>query len=287
MTASIGASSPRRFWLYVGLAAAVTAAIWLASFVPNADWFGTYDGVARSIFQWRSPYEQPLFVNPPWTAVLLAPFAALPPNLARGLLLVFSLAVWLYAAWRMRAPRLAVIALLLSPTAIGSLLAANIDAFVVLGVFVPATWGLFALLLKPQIGLGPAAYDAVDTWRTRGIAGVVLTTSPVLIAYAVSAVLFPIWIDRLVHAPAIVWNRSLFPYGIPVGLFLFWQSLRRRNVMFALASTPFLSPYLTFYSYLVVQLGLLHEDVDKLIPRAWLQIILCVLLWVIMLTFRL
>ena len=57
--------------------------------------------------------------------------------------------------------------------------------------------------------------------------------------------------------------------------------------MFALASTPFLSPYLTFYSYLVVQLGLLHEDVDKLIPRAWLQIILCVLLWVIMLTFRL
>jgi hypothetical protein len=287
MTALTGRQSALGRYLVFGmLGACAAAAVWLASYVPAADWH-MYYGAARAVFQGRSPYEQPIFVNPPWTVLLLAPFAAFPPNVGRGLVLVSTVAIWLYAAWRMRAPRLAVIAMMISPTAIGSLLAANIDAFVVLGVFLPATWGLLVLMIKPQIGLGPAVYDLVDTWRTRGITGVALTFAPVVTAYAASAVLFPEWLDRFVHAPGIVWNRSLFPYGIPVGLFLLWLSWRRRNVMFALASTPFLTPYLTFYTYLIVQIGLLHEDVEKFMPRVWLQSILCILLWTIMLVFRL
>jgi hypothetical protein len=287
MTALTGRlASLGRFLLYGTMGVCAGAAVWLASYVPAADWH-MYYGVARGVFDGRSPYVQPIFVNPPWAVVLLAPFAVFPPNLGRGLLLVCSVVIWLYAAWRMRAPRLAVIAMLLSPTAIGSLLAANIDALVILGVFLPATSGLLLLMIKPQIGLGPAFYDLIETWRTRGITGVLLTFAPVVVAYAVSAVVFPVWLDRFVHAPDIVWNRSLFPYGIPVGIFLLWLSLRRRNVMFALASTPFLTPYLTFYTYLIVQIGLLHEDVERFIPRVWLQIMLCILLWTIMLIFKL
>ena len=271
----------------VGLVALVLLAVWLARFVPNADWSGTYEGVGRSLLHGQSPYEQPLFVNPPWAALLVVPFAVLPSELGRGLLLVASVASLTYTAWRLHAPLLAVVALLLSPTAIGSLLAANLDAFVILGLFLPPASGLLLLMIKPQIGLGPAIYHLIDTWRKGRLSGVVRAFWPIAIAYSVSALLFPVWLDRMFHKPANVWNRTLFPYGIPVGMLLLWLSVRTRNVFWALASAPFLAPYVTFPTYLVVQVGLLHEDVEKYVRRDLLQIVLCASLWTAMLVFRL
>lgn len=288
MTADTGDFSARRqLALSVGLGGLLVLAVWLASFVPNADWSGTYDAAARGFLHGRSPYEQPLFVNPPWAVLVLAPFALLPPPLARGLVLVASLASLIYVAWRLRAPWLAMAAVLLSPTAVASLLAANLDALVLLGMFLLPTWGLFVLLIKPQIGLGVAAYDLVETWKFGRFSAVLRAFAPILLASVVSAFLFPSWIDRMIHKPANVWNRSLFPYGVPLGLFFFWLSLRTRNMYFALASTPFFAPYLTFPTYLVVQMSLLHEDVEKVVRRDLLQAALSVLLWILMLTFRL
>jgi len=281
------ASAFRKAALGLGLGALLLLAAWLASFVPNADWSGTYDAAARGFLHGHSPYEQPLFVNPPWAVLVLAPFALFPPNLARGLILVCSLASLIYVAWRLRAPWLAMAAVLLSPTAVASLLAANLDALVLLGMFLLPTWGLFVLLIKPQIGLGVAIYHLVETWRTSQFVGVLRAFAPILLASVVAAFLFPAWIDRMVHKPANVWNRSLFPYGVPIGLFFLWLSLRTRNAYFALASTPFFAPYLTFPTYLVVQMSLLHEDVEKIVRRDVLQVGLSGLLWILMLTFRL
>jgi hypothetical protein len=277
----------RKGLLYGTLVIVAAVAIWLASFVPNADWYGTYDAAGRGIFDGRSPYEQPLFVNPPWAVLVLLPFVVFPPALARGLILVCSLAALIYVAWRFRAPKLAMIALMLSPTAIGSLLAANLDAVVLLGVFLPPVWGLLLLMIKPQIGVGVAVYYLIVAWRESKVAGILRTFTPVVLAYIIGGILFPIWIDRMIHKPSNVWNRSLFPYGIPLGIFFLWLSVRTRNAFFALVSSPFFSPYLTFYTYLVVQIGLLHEDVEKVIRRDVLQFILCVFLWVIMLVFKL
>jgi hypothetical protein len=262
-------------------------ALWLASSVPNADWSGTYQQVGTLLLHGRSPYEQPLFVNPPWAAILILPFALLPPALGRGALLVVSLAALIYTAWRLHAPRLAAIALLLSPTAIGSLLAANLDSIVILGAFIPPTWGLLVLMLKPQIGVGPAAFDLAESWRTGRVLRVVRVFLPIVLAYVISALVFPVWVDRMVHKPANVWNRSLFPYGIPIGLLFFWLSVRSRNVFWALASTPFFAPYLTFPTWLVVQVGLLHEDVERFVRRDVLQISLSAGLWLVMLVFHL
>ena len=181
----------------VAFLALVVFAVWLARLVPNADWSGTYEGVGRGLLHGQSPYEQPLFVNPPWAALLILPFAALPSDWGRGLLLVASLAALTYTAWRLHAPRLAVIALLLSPTAIGSLLAANLDAFVILGLFLPPAGGLLLLMIKPQIGLGPAIYHLIDNWRKDRLPGVMRAFSPIVVAYVIGALLFPVWIDRM------------------------------------------------------------------------------------------
>ena len=87
--------------------------------------------------------------------------------------------------------------------------------------------------------------------------------------------------------PQNIWNRSVFPYAIPLGFFLLWLSIRKRNPYFALASAPFFALYHSFYTYIVVQIGLMHPDVEKYIRRDVLQIILSVFFWVIMLYFRL
>lgn len=287
MKASLKERPFGRIAVYTGLGVLTMAAIWLAAFVPNADWSGTYDGVLQAIRQGRSPYSQASFLNPPWTVFLLAPFAALPSRLARGLVLVCTVAAWFYTAWRLGAPRVSVIAMLLSPTAIGTLLAGNLDGLILLGIFIPATWGLFVLLIKPQIGIGAAVYGLFEAWQRRRLPGVLLTLMPVLIGAAISAVVFPAWLDRVLQQPANAWNRSIFPYGIPLGMLLLWLSFRRQNMMFALASAPFFSPYLTFPTYLIVQIGLLHPDVERIIPRIWLQILLCVCLWMVMLQYKL
>jgi len=273
---------------YVAGLAVIAAVAYLASFVPNADWYGTYDPVGRGLFEGHSPYEHPLYVNPPWAVVLLIPFVLFPPALARGLVLIGSVAALIYILFRLRAPRLAAIALLLSPTAIGSLLAANLDAFVLLGAFLPPAWGLLILMIKPQIGSGAAFYHLAESLRAdRKIFTAIRTLAPLGIAYLLGGLLFPIWIERMIHKPENVWNRSLFPYGIPLGVLLLGLALRKRNAFFALAATPFFSPYITFYTYLVTQIGLLHKDVEDFVRRDRLHIFLCIFLWVILLMFRL
>ncbi len=282
-----GRIEPKRSLLAIGFAVGILAAVWMASLVPNADWSGTFEPAGRYVLQGHSPYEQPLYLNPPWAILLVLPFLLFPPAIARGLLLVCSLAALIYIAWRLHSPRLAVVALLLSPTAIGALLAGTLDLLILLGIFLTPAWGLLVLMIKPQIGLGVALYDLIEAWRSNRALGILRTFAPVVIAYLVCAVLFPVWVDRIIHKPENVWNRTLFPYSIPLGIFFLWLAVRRRNVYFALAGTPFLSPYLTFYTYLIVQIGLLHEQVEKVVRRDVLQILLCLFLWTIMLIFRL
>jgi len=276
-------------WKYLLGGIFLVVAVWLASYLPTADWYNTYDPAARGIFSGRSPYEQPLYLNPPWAVLLLIPFVLFPPMLARGLVLVASVVALIYTAWRLRANMLAIIALLLSPTAVGSLLAGNLDAFVQLGMFLPPAWGLLVLMIKPQVGVGVAVYYFIDTWRENKdkVKALLRTFVPVALAYIVAAIIFPVWIERMVNKPANIWNRSIFPYGVPIGLFFLYLAIRHRNAFFAMAATPFFAPYLTFYTYIIVQLGLLHEDVEKVIRRDVLQIILCIFLWTIMLIFKL
>lgn len=49
---------------------------------------------------------------------------------------------------------------------------------------------------------------------------------------------------------AIQWNLSLFPFSVPIGLFLIWQAWRQKdNRAPALAAAPCLSPYVAIQSW--------------------------------------
>lgn len=268
------------------LVISIFLAVYLASFLPTADW-QTFYLAARSVLGGHSPYEQPLFMLPPWGILPLLPMALLPFSLSKGLMFVVSLLILVYIMWRLQMPLLGVVAFLLSPTVIGGLLVNNVDPMVAAGMLFPPAWGLFFLLAKPQIGLGVALFSLVEAWQKQGLGGVLKTFAPLGAVYLLSALLFPVWIERMLFKAADPWNRSIFPYAIPLGIFLMWLAFRRHNPWYALAAAPFFAPYHTFFTYMVVQIGLMHPDVEHFIRRDVVQISLCVFFWAIMLTFHL
>lgn len=277
----------QRAWKLAGLAVLFVAGVYLASFLPSADWLQIYDQVPRLVLQGHSPYDQQFFTNPPWTVLFLFPFAILPSSLSRGLIFVLCVLALIFMAWRLRAGRIALIAVLLSPTVIGSLIAGSFDLLLLPALFLPPALGLFILLIKPQVGVGVAVYYGALAWRKGGLIALLRVFSPVAGAFLVSAMIFPDWINRLLNMPDTVWNRSLFPFSVPVGLYCLWLAIRRKNVFYALLASPFLSPFITFYSYLVVQIALLNEEAEQVISRDLLHLGLAAFFWIIMLGFKL
>jgi hypothetical protein len=281
-------SLSRRFLSLLLLVSIGAIAVYFASFLPNADWYETFYPAARGILSGHSPYERPVFLNPPWAVLLLLPFVVFPADLSRGLFFVASILALVFIAWKLNNKPQTAIALLLSPTVIGALLAANLDALIMPAIFLPPVWALIILMIKPQVGFGVALYYFVSTWQAGKIPAVLRTFLPVVAGYILAVLTFPIFWERLLNKPYVdPWNRSVFPYGIPIGLFFLWLGLRRKNVFYALAATPFFAPYHTFYTYVVVQIGFLHEDVENFIRRDVLQTILTIFFWAVMLIFRL
>ncbi len=274
--------------LFLALAGAFLGAAVLASYLPNADWDGTYRPVLELAFQGQDPYTVAGFHNPPWTLLLLFPFGLFPPEFARGLFFVAGVAAFLGIIWKVKAPPLAAIALFLSPTFIGGLLANNLDIFVLAGALLPSTWGLFILLIKPQLGFGVAAYYLTDAWIVGRWRTVFYTFAPVVFGFTLTFLIFPTLADKLLAKSSIdPWNRSIFPYGVPLGLAFLWLAIRNRNVFFALAVGPLLSPYTTLYSYVAIQIALLNADVEHWARRDVLQTLLTIFLWAITLIFNL
>jgi hypothetical protein len=268
------------------LVVAFFAVAYLAAPFPTADFYVNFYPAAQSVLSGHSPYES-ITNATPWGIIPLVPLALLPPIPAHGVYFAVCLFVLAYIAWHLKASPLTIVAFILSPTVIGALIVGNLDPIVVSGILFPPTLGLLILLIKPQIGTGVALYYLINFVRDRKYLEAVKTFAPVVLAYSLTLIFFPIWLARVSSLPSNEWNRSLFPYSIPLGLLLVWLAVRRRNPYFALAAAPFFAPYHSFYTYTVVQIGLLHEDVERFVRRDVLHVALCIFLWVIMLVFHL
>ncbi len=262
------------------------ATAYLTAGLPTADFYLNFYPAARSILAGHSPYES-ITNSPPWGILPILPFALLPPVPAHGLYFAACLFVLVYIAWRLQASPLTIVAFILSPTAIGSVIVGNLDPMIISGILFPPILGLLILLTKPQIGAGVALYHLIQYIRDKKYWEAVKAFAPVTIAYLLTLVLFPVWLTRVSSLPANGWNRSLFPYSIPLGIFLVWLAVRLQNPYFALAAGPFFAPYHSFYTYTVVQVGLLHPDVVKWVRRDVLHVVLCLFLWAVMLIFKL
>jgi hypothetical protein len=105
------------------------------------------------------------------------------------------------------------------------------------------------VILKPQVALGviiPRLRRAGTRWLAY--------LAPSAAFGLISLVIWPGWpVGILKFAPVLLageWNSSLWPWGIPVGLFLLWRAWRSSEDWLGVAATPFLFPYVNMPSYL-------------------------------------
>lgn len=216
---------------------------------PAVDWDGTYRPAAQALMRLENPYAAvDGFYNPPWALLPLSPFIA-ARDAGRGAVFIVSLGVYALVAVRMGAKPVPVGLFLTSPPVLHSLLNGNLEWLVLLGVVLPPRWGLFLVLLKPQVTGGLAVYWVVDAWRAGSWRRIARLIWPVTVALLASFALYGLWPLRARHMPELWWNASLWPLSIPGGVLLLVWATWKREPKAALASSPLLAPYVLLHAW--------------------------------------
>ena len=260
------------------LAILLCGLVWSAyAILPyESDWSDAYRPAALQLLAGRSPYgldpERP-FLNAPWILIPLIPFAILPPQLGRALIFTVSFACYAIVAIKLGAKPFALAAFLLSYPVIYGLIYGQIDGIVMLGYILPPSIGLFFILAKPQIGFALAIFWLIESWRTGRSIKVITTLLPVTIAYTVSFKLFGNWLVQTAFPVNQMWNTSLWPQSLPIGLVLLALAMQQRKQAPAIAASPFLSPYLAAHSWAAVLLGLLPNSLLVTIGMASIWVV--------------
>lgn len=240
------------------------AMIWIISvtFGTGFDWENFFKPATLALLVGESPYTVPGFYSPPWLLLPFIPLALLPTNLGGAILFVLNLLSFAFVAYRLGAKPLTMVILVFSPQVIAGSFAANVDWIAILGFLLPPQIGLFFVLLKPQIGLGVAIFWFVEAWRRGKIKEVVKVFAPVTLAYILSFIIFGFWPARYLELPESVWNTSMFPYSIAIGLVLLGLAIKNRSLNYSITASPLLSPYVAWYTWPVSILGLLPSQVS-------------------------
>ena len=214
----------------------------------------------------KSPYLVPTLRNAPWTILLILPFALFSETAGGILFFIVSFGLYAWTAYRLNASRMALAVFLLSPPVVYGLRMLNVDVFVLIGFTLPASIGLFFVLIKPQMGIAMIPFWLAKAYQQGGVKQAFRTFMPVTIALALSFLLFGNWLSGK-QADLLVsfWNASLWPWAIPIGVVLLALALRDLRDDFAMAASPFLSPYLAYHSWVSGLAGLIRHDFEFMI----------------------
>lgn len=244
------------FWLPVGL-----------------DWQLTYRPAALAVASGQSPYSVEIYYAAPWAAWILVPFAILPDTLGRLLTFLLGLIAFAYVAWRAGATRMTAILFLCSAGVVGCLNNGNIEWMPLLAVVSPPWLGLILAAVKPQVGIGIGLYWLVSLVWEKGWRTAVLAFVPVTALLILSFFLYGFWPLRF--SQTLAWsvdNTSLGLQSVFIGAVLLVRSVRIQDERMALASGPFLSPYVLQFTWSACLVGLLTHP--------WELLVAVVCLWV-------
>jgi hypothetical protein len=121
--------SHRNFmYIITGVSLLVVISFVVAPFLPSGvDWSTVFRPAAREMLYLRSPFSVEGFFNPPWTAMVLIPFAVFPEQVGRVLLIFVGLIAYAYIAYKLGGSKWAITAIVLSPPVMYNMLNGNID----------------------------------------------------------------------------------------------------------------------------------------------------------------
>jgi len=240
----------KRFLVLIGGALLVCTALAVALFLPELiDWTRSYRPATLLLASGHSPYEIKSFTNPPWVLIPLIPIALLPSRIGGGVLFVVSLCALVFAAIRMGATPLSLIAFIVSFPVFFMLLFGQIDWLVLIGILMPPPVGLFFVLAKPQAGIAIAVFWLVEALRKGGLRQALAEFAPVTLAFGLSIAVFGFWfLDTPPGMVTAKYNFSVWPLSIPIGMVFLVSALRGRKKELSILASPFLSPYVAPHS---------------------------------------
>ena len=242
---------------------------------PGKDWDVFYSA-SKLLFEGKSPYNYETFGNPPWSLIISIPLVIVfPKKIAGDIWFVIGIFFFAITAYRLHAKPIAMGLFLIAPPTVHCLLNGNINWLPLFGFTLPPYIGLLFILIKPQIGIGLAIYWIINAYKSGGFIKVIKIIFPTLIAYILSFVLYGFWIKNMlnIYKVSMLWNTSLWPYSVPLGLLLIIFGIKKKDPTWVYGAGPFLSPYVLFHVWDAVLVSLLR--------KTWILFFIVILLWII------
>lgn len=242
---------------------------------PNlySDW-PYFWGAGRLALQGKSPYlllETLNYYNPPWVAILLAPFGLFSAKFSAGMVSTLSLTILLLLCRRYQIGLFKTTMLALSPPMISILWMGQIDLLVLAGLFLPAAWWPVVAISKPQTALG-LGFQALQREHIKQ-AVMILT-----VVVGVSLLIFGLWPVKILQVPLPTeydWNiwKGIWPWSLIPGIALVLWGVARKSERHLLAASPFLMPYTTLSGFigpwLALHTGLKDWQAAILLAVSW------------------
>lgn len=231
----------------------------------STDWLVSFRPAVSLLLSGDNPYAA-VFFNPPWTLFPLIPFYLFPWG--RELLFAIAILVFAFAAFRLGASPYGVVLFLLSPFLLDALLWGNVEWLAVLGFAIPGPIGLLLALVKPQMSAGVILYRLIEEWQRGRWAALFRLCAIPAAAVILSVLVFGPWpLKMLSYRAALDFN--LFPWSVPVGAYLFVQSIKTHRIQYAVAASPMFFPSVTPQIWLVVFLALVSSTPRTAVASGW------------------
>ncbi len=219
------------------------------------DWQHFFSQVFAHI---QAPNKVEGFINPPWTALLLA-YGLLPLKISNVINLLLNICMLLLAVYKVKGGWLGIVLTFTSPIFFDMARVNPIDWIPLLGFLLPPIWGFPLMATKPQT-LGAAM---LIKWKQEKFS--LKPLIPLAIIIGGSFLVWGNWVN-IYGAVSLIDNShnfSFWPLGIPFGIMLLYYAWKTNDEVLAGASTYLLIPYVAPYS-MVCLLALLSGKHKKI-----------------------
>lgn len=205
----------------------IILAIWVVlANVPmwGYDWIGFFEPATQNL---NDPYKIPGVANPPWTFILLWPFAQLPGQWGLASMLTVSLLLMV----RILGQPANILAAFLSIPTIALFYLGQIDGLLLLATMLPPCLSWTILVCKPQ-GVFLAGL------HRGGLRGALVLGA----TFLTSCLLWGWWPGRVgaVHQTL---NLAWWPWLVPLGVILAFVGIRKRSQALLCLATLCVMPY--------------------------------------------
>lgn len=247
----------------------------IAILIPDyANDFTCFYEAGSAIASFQSPYSVDCFFSPVWVAILFSPLSVFTREIAYRIYAAILFGSYLFIIWKISKQDLVVSLIAsFSPFVFMTMQYGNIDWLVLLGLLTPKYLGIWLILTKPQMGFTLAILWAWKIFKDEGLRALFVAFTPVTLGLLVSILLGM----RLPNPGNLSsWSADIWPYGLIIGIPALIMGLKKKDENLALATAPFLTPYIGPMSWAAILPFAMknRKYISVAVALSWLMVII-------------